>query len=130
MSDRIADMLAQISNANHKFKETIDIPASKFKVELARVLKEEGYIAGYRVSQEKGLSTIRVTMKYTAQKERVIQGVKRVSKPGLRIYRKWTEIGPVQNGLGTAIISTSRGMITGQKAREKKVGGEVVCYIW
>ena len=123
-------MLAQISNANHKFKETVDLPASKLKVELARVLKEEGFIANYRVSQEKGFPTIRLTMKYTPQKERVIQGVKRVSKPGLRIYRKWSEIPAVQNGLGTAILSTSKGVLSGQKAREKKLGGEILCYVW
>jgi small subunit ribosomal protein S8 len=130
MSDRIADMLAQIINANHKFKETIDVPASKLKVEIARVLKEEGYIANYRVSQEKAQPAIRITMKYTPQKERVIQGVRRVSKPGLRIYRKYTEIPHVQNGLGTAILSTSKGVVTGQKAKERKLGGEVLCYIW
>jgi small subunit ribosomal protein S8 len=130
MSDKIADMLAQINNANHKFKETIDVPASKIKVELARVLKEEGYIGGYKVASDKIRGTIRLTMKYTPQKERVIQGVKRVSKPGLRIYRKWTEIPAIRNGLGSAIISTSAGVMTGQKAREKKIGGEVLCYIW
>lgn len=128
--DKIADMLAQIVNANHKFKETIDVPASKVKVEIARVLKEEGYISNYRVSQDKVQGAIKITMKYTPQKERVIQGVKRVSRPGLRIYRKWSEIQSVQNGLGTAIISTSKGLLSGQKAREKKLGGEILCYIW
>lgn len=128
--DPIANMLAQLSNANHKFKETVDVPASKVKAEIARVLKEEGYIGNFRVAQDKRVSTIRVTMKYSAQKERVIQGVKRISKPGLRVYRKWDEIPSVQNGLGTAIISTSKGVLSGQKAKEKKLGGEVLCYIW
>jgi small subunit ribosomal protein S8 len=123
-------MLAQISNANHKFKETIDVPVSKIKVEIARVLKEEGYISNYRVAQDKRQGTIRLTMKFTPQKERVINGVKRVSKPGLRIYRKWSEIPSIQNGLGTAIISTSKGVVSGQRAKEKKMGGEVLCYIW
>ena len=128
--DPIANMLTQISNANHKFKETLDIPASKIKADIVRVLKEEGYISNYRVAQDKHLSTIRVTMKYSSQKERVIQGVKRVSTPGLRVYRKWTEIPSVQNGLGTVIVSTSKGVLSGQKAKEKKLGGEVLCYVW
>lgn len=128
--DPIANMLTSIFNANHKFKETVDLPASKVKAEIARVLKEEGYISNYRVAQDKRMSTIRVTMKYSAAKERVIQGVKRISKPGLRVYRKWTEIPSVQNGLGTAIVSTSKGVLSGQKAKEKKLGGEVLCYIW
>lgn len=128
--DPIANMLSQIQNANHKFKETVDIPASKLKAEIARVLKEEGFIGNYRVAQDKRLSTIRLTMKYTQQKERVLQGVKRVSKPGLRVYKKWTDIPSVQNGLGTAILSTSKGVMSSQKAKEKKLGGEVLCYVW
>lgn len=128
--DQIANMLVSISNANHKFKETVDVPVSKMKTEIARVLKEEGYISNYRVAQDKRQGAIRMTLKYTAQKERIIQGVRRVSKPGLRVYRKWDEIPSVQNGLGTAIVSTSKGVITGQKAKEKKLGGEVLCYIW
>lgn len=128
--DPIANMLAQISNANHKFKETIDIPASKVKSEIVRVLKEEGFISNFRLSQDKRANTIRVTMKYSPQKERVIQGVKRISKPGLRVYKKWDEIPSVQNGLGTAIISTSKGVLSSQRAKEKKLGGEVLCYIW
>ncbi len=130
MSDMLANMLSAISNANHKFKENVDVPASKLKNEVARVLKEEGYIANFRLAQDKKQGTLKMTLRYTPQKERVIQGVKRVSRPGLRIYRQWDEIPTVQNGLGTAIISTSRGILTGQKAKEKKVGGEVLCYIW
>lgn len=130
MSDMIANMLSSISNANHKFKETVDVPASKLKTEVARVLKEEGYIANYRLAQDKKQGTLKMTLRYTPQKERVIQGVKRVSRPGLRIYRQWDEIPTVQNGLGTAIVSTSKGLLTGQKAKEKKLGGEVLCFIW
>lgn len=130
MPDPIANMLTQISNANNKFKETVDVPLSKLKVEIAKVLKEEGFISNYRVATDKRQGTIRLTLKYTAQKDRVIRGVKRVSKPGLRIFRKWTEIPSVQNGIGTAILSTSRGIFSSQKAREKKVGGEILCYIW
>lgn len=130
MSDMLANMLSAISNANHKFKETVDVPASKLKAEVARVLKEEGYISNYRVAQDKRQGLLKMTLRYTPQKERVIQGVRRISKPGLRIYRKWDEIPVVQNGLGTAIVSTSHGVVTGQKAKEKKIGGEVLCYIW
>lgn len=130
MSDMIANMFSAIVNANHKFKETVDIPASKVKAEVARVLKEEGYIANFRLAQDKRQGTLRLTLKYTQQKERVIQGVKRVSRPGLRIYRKWNEIPVVQNGLGTALVSTSKGIVTGQKAKEKKIGGEVLGFIW
>jgi len=130
MSDPIANMLVQVLNANHKYKETVDVPASKIKVEIARVLREEGFISNYRLAQDKRQGTIRLTMKYSPQKERVIQGMKRVSKPGLRVYRKWDEIPSIQNGLGTAILSTSKGIFSSQKAREKKLGGEVLCYVW
>jgi len=130
MSDMLANMLSSISNANHKFKETVDVPASKMKAEVARVLKEEGYIANFRLAPDKKQGTLKMTLRYSPQKERVIQGVKRVSKPGLRIYRQWDEIPVVQNGLGTAIVSTSKGILTGQKCKEKKLGGEVLCFIW
>ncbi len=130
MSDTIANMLVSIVNANHKFKETVDVPVSKLKVEIARVLKEEGFISNYRVAQDKRQGTLRLTLKYTPAKERIIQGVKRVSKPGLRKYSKWNEIPSVRNGMGTAILSTSKGVLTGQKAKEKKLGGEVLCYVW
>ena len=123
-------MLSQISNANHKFKESIDLPASKMKVEIARVLKEEGFIANYKVAQDRRQGTLRITLKYTPEKERVIQGVKRVSRPSLRVYHKSADIPSIQNGLGLAIVSTSKGLMTGQKARESKIGGEVLCYVW
>jgi len=128
--DTIANMVAHIVTANHKFKESIDIPASKVKVEIARVLKEEGYISNYRVAPDKKQGVLRVTLKYTPGKERVISGMKRISKPGLRVYRTYSEIPSVQNGLGTAIVSTSRGVMSGQSAKDKKVGGEVLCYVW
>jgi small subunit ribosomal protein S8 len=130
MSDPIANMLVQLSNANHKFKETVDVPASKIKAEIIRVLKEEGFIGNFRVSQDKKVNTLRVSMKYSAQRERIIQGFKRVSKPGLRVYRKASEIPSIRNGLGTAIVSTSKGVMSAQKAKEKKLGGEVLCYVW
>lgn len=128
--DNIANMVAQIVTANHKFKESIDVPASKLKVEIARVLKEEGYISNYRVAPDKKQGVLRLTLKYTPAKERVIRGMKRVSKPGLRVYRPYNAIPSVQNGLGTVIISTSRGVMSAQTAKEKKVGGEVLCYVW
>jgi len=130
MSDPIANMLVQLSNANHKFKETVDVPASKIKAEIVRVLKEEGFIGNFRVSQDKKANVLRVSMKYSAQRERIIQGFKRVSKPGLRVYRKAGEIPSIRNGLGTAIVSTSKGVMSAQKAKEKKLGGEVICYVW
>ena len=128
--DKIADMLAQIANANHKFKETVDLPVSRVKVEIARVLKEEGFISNYRAASDSRQGTLRLTLKYTPQKERVIQGLKRVSRPGLRVYRPWTQIPHVQNGLGVAIVSTSKGVMSGQRAREKKLGGELICFVW
>lgn len=128
--DPIANMLAQLSNANHKFKESVDVPGSSVKAEIARILKEEGFISNVRSTQDKKATVLRISMKYTAQKERALQGLKRISRPGLRVYRKWTELPSVQNGLGTAIISTSKGLLTSQKAREKKLGGEVLCYVW
>jgi small subunit ribosomal protein S8 len=128
--DPIANMIVAISNANHKFKETVDLPASKLKAEIARVLKEEGFISNFRVTPDKRQGTLRLTMKYTPQKERVIQGVKRISRPGLRVYRKWDEVPTVRNGLGTSILSTSKGVLSGQKAKERKLGGEVLAVIW
>jgi small subunit ribosomal protein S8 len=128
--DNIANMVAQIVTANHKFKESIDVPASKIKVEIARVLKEEGYISNYRVAPDKKQGVLRVTLKYTPAKERVIRGMKRVSKPGLRVYRPYNEIPSVQNGLGIVIVSTSKGVMSAQTAKDKKVGGEVLCYVW
>lgn len=106
MSDPIANMIVQISNANKKFKETVELPSSKMKLEVARVLKEEGFIGHYRSAHEHHRGTLRLTLKYTPQKERVIQGLKRISKPGLRVYRGWQEIPIIQNGLGIAILST------------------------
>ncbi len=130
MSDPIANMLNQLKNANHKFIENIEMPASKIKVEIAKVLKDEGFIGGYKVAADQRQPVLKITLKFSAQKERVIQGVKRVSRPGLRVYRPHAEIPVIQNGLGIAIISTSKGVLSTQKAREKKVGGEILAYIW
>jgi len=130
MTDSIGNMITQIANANHKFKETVDLPSSKVRVEIARVLKEEGYISNFKVAPDRRQGTLRLTMKYASNKERIIQGVKRVSKPSLRVYMHSAEIPSVQNGLGTAIVSTSKGLMSGQKAKDQKLGGEVLCYIW
>lgn len=128
--DTIANMLAQISNANHKQKEAVEMPASKLKVEIARVLKEEGYITHYKVIQDRKQGQLRLNLRYSPARERVIQGVKRVSRPGLRVYRGSGELPIVQNGLGTAIVSTSKGVMSGDKARQQKLGGEILCLVW
>ena len=130
MSDPISNMVNQIKQANHKFIETIDMPSSKLKVEIARVLKEEGFISSYKVTPDQRQPILRMNLKFTAQKERAIQGIKKISRPGLKVYRGYDEVPSIQNGLGTAILSTSKGIMTSQKAREKKVGGGISCYIW
>ncbi|OGS05742.1 MAG: 30S ribosomal protein S8 [Elusimicrobia bacterium RIFCSPLOWO2_12_FULL_59_9] len=129
--DTIGDMLTRIRNANAKFKDRVDIPYSKIKLELVRVLKDEGFIANYKslyVDRQRG--TIRVFLKYTPQKERVIQGIKRISKPGLRIYQSYKERMRVPVGFAVPILTTSKGLMTEKQARTQKVGGEVLCLVW
>ena len=128
MTDPIADMLTRIRNANQAKHETVEIPASKIKVEILNVVKEEGYIKDFEVNQETKM--IKVTLKYTDKKERVIKGITRISKPGLRAYAKASEMPKVLNGLGVAIVSTSDGVMTDKDARQKGIGGEVMAYIW
>ncbi|OVE77095.1 30S ribosomal protein S8 [bacterium F11] len=130
MSDTIGNMLAQISNANHKFKESIEMPSSKLKIEIARVLKEDGYISHYRVVQDRKQGMLKINLKYTPQKERVIQGMERYSRPSLRVYHGWQDLPIVQNGLGVAVVSTSKGVMSGNKAKQSKQGGEVLCLVW
>ena len=131
MSDPIADMLTRIRNANTAKHDTVDIPASKMKVAIADILYNEGYIAKYEIVEDGAFSTIRVTLKYGADKnEKVISGLKRISKPGLRVYASSEELPKVLGGLGTAIISTNQGVITDREARKLGVGGEVLCYVW
>ena len=130
MSDTIADMLSHIANANHKFKETIEMPASRVRSEIARVLKEEGYINHFKVAPDQKQGVLKMTLKYTPQKERAINGLKRVSRPGLRRYAGAEEIPNVQNGLGIAIVSTSKGLMTGHQARQQRLGGEILCIVW
>ncbi|MBP3275394.1 30S ribosomal protein S8 [Kandleria sp.] len=129
VNDPIADMLTRIRNANQQRHEEVSIPTSKLKVELAKILTNEGFVAGYRVEGEGVKSNIIITLKYKGN-ERVITGLKRVSKPGLRQYAKSNEIPKVLNGLGIVILSTSQGLLTDKEARAKNIGGEVLAYIW
>ena len=129
VTDTIADMLTRIRNANAMRYNEVSVPASKLKIELARILKEEGFIKGYKVVKDDAQGSILITLKYV-NKERVITGLKRISKPGLRVYAKSSEIPKVLNGLGIAIISTSKGIMTDKEARKQNLGGEVLAYIW
>lgn len=130
MTDPIADMLTRIRNANTVGHSTVDIPASKMKKSIAGILKDEGYIKGFDVIDDKKQGIIRIQMKYSTDKERVISGIKKISKPGLKVYAKRGEVPKVLGGLGVAIISTSNGVISDKQARNLGVGGEVICYIW
>ena len=130
VTDPIADMLTRIRNANQlKYKEVL-VPTSKLKVEIANILKNEGYINGYKLVSTENGSMMNIELKYGAKKERVITGLKRISKPGLRVYVKAEEVPSVLNGLGIAIISTSKGVMTDKEARANSLGGEVLAYIW
>ena len=131
MSDPIADMLTRIRNANTVKHDTVDIPASKMKIAIADILVNEGYITKYDIVEDGAFKTIRVTLKYGADKnEKVISGLKRISKPGLRVYASSEELPKVLGGLGTAIISTNQGVITDKEARKLGVGGEVLAFVW
>lgn len=130
MTDPIADMLTRIRNANHVYKDKVDIPYSKLKLEIARILSEEGFVKNYKVVEEKSRPTwIRVSMKYGDKKERVITAIDRVSRSGRRVYSGKTRVPKVINGLGVAILSTSKGVLTDQQARLQGVGGEVLCTV-
>ena len=130
MTDPIADMLTRIRNANTVGHSTVDIPASRMKKSIAGILAEEGYIKGFDLIDDNVQGTIRVQMKYGPDKEKVITGIKKISKPGLKVYAKANEVPRVLGGLGIAIISTSNGVISDKEARKLGVGGEVVCYVW
>ena len=130
MSDVIADMLTRIRNASNAKHATVDIPASNMKKSIADILVAEGYVKGYQVIEDGKQGTIRVTLKYTAGKQKVIRGLRRVSKPGLRIYAGYEDMPKVMNGLGVAIVSTSKGLMTDKKARALNVGGEVLAFVW
>ena len=130
MSDVIADMLTRIRNASNAKHATVDIPASNMKKAIAEILVEEGYVKSYQVIDDGKQGTIRVTLKYLQGKQKVIRGIRRVSKPGLRIYAGCEDMPRVLNGLGIAIVSTSKGVMTDKKAREENVGGEVLAFVW
>ena len=129
-NDPIADMLTRIRNANQMRYKEVEVPASKIKIEIARILKAEGFIADYKIKKNDVQSIIVISLKYGDRKERVITGLKRISKPGLRVYAKAGEVPKVLNGLGIAVISTSHGVMTDKEARKENLGGEVLCYIW
>jgi len=130
MSDVIADMLTRIRNANDAKHQTVDIPASNMKKAIADILVEEGYVKSYQVIEDGKQGVIRVTLKYLAGKQTVIRGIRRVSKPGLRKYAGYEDMPKVMNGLGIAIVSTSKGLMTDKKARAEKIGGEILAFVW
>ncbi|MFA7560691.1 MAG: 30S ribosomal protein S8 [Candidatus Izemoplasmatales bacterium] len=130
MTDPIADMLTRIRNANQMKHKTVDVPASKLKMEILNVLKQEGYVTDFERIEEGVQGTLKVTLKYLENEERVVRGLKKISKPGLRVYAKTDDLPKVLNGLGIAIISTSKGIMTDREARKNKIGGEVIAYVW
>lgn len=130
VSDPIADMLTRIRNANSARHDGVKVPASRLKLEIARVLKDEGYIAGYEVEADGTTQTVRIIFKSRPDRSRVISGVKRISRPGLRVYARKTEIPRVLGGLGIAILSTSEGVMSGRQANRQGLGGEVLAYVW
>jgi small subunit ribosomal protein S8 len=130
LNDPISDMLTRIRNANRALHETAGMPASRVKVEIARVLKDEGYIRDYRVERGEAFDTLVVELKYGRSRERVITDLRRVSKPGRRVYARKDRLPRVLGGMGTAIMSTSRGLVTSRTAQELGVGGEVLCFVW
>ncbi len=130
LTDPVADMLTRIRNAGSARHQKVDIPASKLKLEIARILKEEGYIANYKAVEEEGRKILRVYLKYGSNNEAAISNVERVSRPGCRVYVRRTEIPRVLGGMGINILTTPQGVMTGRQARKQGVGGEVLCQIW
>jgi small subunit ribosomal protein S8 len=130
MTDPVADMLTRIRNANKALMPTVSLPSSRMKTEIARLLKEEGYIVDYRVEKGESFDTLVVELKFGRNRERVISGLKRISKPGRRVYAQKDRLPRVLGGMGIAILSTSNGLITARRAQELGVGGEVVCFVW
>ncbi len=130
MTDPIADMLTRIRNANTARHDVANVPASRLKEEIARILQEEGYINNYRYQEDRKQGILRINLKYAGDRERVISGIKRISKPGRRVYINKTELPRVLNGLGIAIVYTSRGVLTASQCKREGVGGELICYVW
>jgi small subunit ribosomal protein S8 len=130
MTDPIADMLTRIRNANQALLDRVDIPSSRLKVEIAKALKAEGFIRAFKLIDDNKQGVLRVYLKFGPGNERVIQGLRRVSRPGLRVYRKTRQIPSVISGVGVPIVSTSQGVMSGKQARDRSLGGEVLCYVW
>jgi len=130
MTDPVADMLTRIRNANIARHDTVDVPASGLKEEIARILQEEGYVKSYKYLEDQKQGTLRIHLKYSKDKERTISGIQRISKPGRRVYVDKSNLPRVLNGLGSAIISTSRGVTTAAQCNREGIGGEILCYIW
>jgi small subunit ribosomal protein S8 len=130
MTDPVADMLTRIRNANMVKHERVEIPASKLKMEVARILHEEGYIRSYRLIEDRKQGILRIYLKYDDNQEKVISGIRRVSKPGRRVYADATKIPRVYGDLGVSVLSTSHGVKTGKQCRRERIGGEVLCYVW
>lgn len=130
ITDPISDMLTRIRNANSAGKDSVSMPSSKVLVEIARVITEEGYVEGYIVEDTKPQKTLHITLKYGKKRAKVIRGIRRISKPGLRIYSTAEKLPRVLGGLGTAVVSTSKGMMCDRDARKNGVGGEVIAYVW
>lgn len=130
VTDPIADLLTRIRNANQMRYNEVVVPTSNVKLEIVKILKDEGYITDYKIKKEQVQDNIVITLKYGKNKERVISGLKRISKPGLRVYAKAEEVPTVLNGLGISIVSTSKGIMTGKEARKENLGGEVLAYVW
>ena len=128
--DMIGDFLVVIKNAQGRFHERVEVPSSRIKVEIARVLKEEGFIASYRHIPDRKQGVLRVQLRYTSDRKLILQGLKRVSKPGLRIYRGWRDLGRVRGGLGVAVVSTSKGLMSDKRCRRERLGGEVLAELW
>jgi small subunit ribosomal protein S8 len=130
MTDPIADMLARIRNASTAMHDEVFVPSSKIKKNIAQILQEEGYVDGFEVEQDAGHPVIKIHLRYTEERERAISGLRRISKPGRRVYRGATDLPRVLGGLGIAIVSTSQGLMTDKQARHNKVGGEILAYVW
>ncbi len=130
MTDPIADMLARIRNASTAFHDEVEIPASKIKENIARILADEGFVDGFELANGNGHPTIKIRLRYTEDRERVISGIRRISKPGRRVYRGASDLPRVLGGLGVAIVSTSQGVMTDKQARQARVGGEILAYVW
>ena len=128
--DPVSDMFAAITNANHKFLERVDLPASRLKKEVAHILKEEGYISDYKLLPDRKQGVLRLFMKYLPNRVRVMQGVKRVSRPGLRVYKGYDKLGKLRGGMGMTIVSTSKGLMTDRQSRKQKLGGELIAQVW